>query len=190
MAIRMNFSSFSLSPALLKAITESGYDEPTDIQKQSIPLILAKHDVMARAQTGTGKTAAFALPILENLILAKASDGRVRALVLTPTRELAQQVYKSFVLYGEYSAINIGIAYGGVSLKKQILDIKLGLDILVATPGRLLDLVRSGHLSLEQINTVVFDNKDEEKAYDFHKKTKGKYKIITDPKYFKYRYDH
>ncbi|WP_057829869.1 DEAD/DEAH box helicase [Colwellia sp. TT2012] len=156
----MTFSSFSLDSALLKAITESAYDEPTEIQKQSIPLILAKHDVMARAQTGTGKTAAFALPILQKLILAQPCKQELRALVLTPTRELAQQVYKSFVHYGQFTTIKIGIAYGGVSTKKQILEVKTGLDILVATPGRLLDLIRSGHLSLEQINTVVFDEAD------------------------------
>jgi len=156
----MTFSSFSLNSALLKAITESGYDEPTDIQKQSIPLILAKHDVMARAQTGTGKTAAFALPILQSLLLDQSTSKTVRALVLTPTRELAQQVYKSFVLYGQHTNIRTGIVYGGVSTKKQISDLNSGLDILVATPGRLLDLVRTGHLTLEYIDTVVFDEAD------------------------------
>lgn len=156
----MTFSSFSLDSALLQAITESAYDEPTEIQKQSIPLILAKHDVMARAQTGTGKTAAFALPILQSLLLDESTSKTVRALVLTPTRELAQQVYKSFALYGQHTNISIGIAYGGVSTKKQISDINSGLDILVATPGRLLDLVRTGHLTLEYINTVVFDEAD------------------------------
>ncbi|GAW97986.1 MULTISPECIES: DEAD/DEAH box helicase [Colwellia] len=156
----MTFSSFSLDPALLKAIAESAYNEPTEIQKQSIPLILANHDVMARAQTGTGKTAAFALPILQQLLSEKPISTNIRALVLTPTRELAQQVYKSFKHYGQFTCVNIGIAYGGVSTKKQILEIKTGLDILVATPGRLLDLIRSEHLSLEQINTVVFDEAD------------------------------
>ncbi len=156
----MTFSSFTLDSALLQAITESAYDEPTEIQKQSIPLILAKHDVMARAQTGTGKTAAFALPILQSLLLDESTSKTVRALVLTPTRELAQQVYKSFSLYGQHTNISIGIAYGGVSTKKQISDIKSGLDILVATPGRLLDLVRTGNLTLEHINTVVFDEAD------------------------------
>lgn len=156
----MTFSSFSLDSALLKAITESAYDEPTEIQKQSIPLILAKHDVMARAQTGTGKTAAFALPILQGLILGQSTKNNVKALVLTPTRELAQQVYKSFIHYGQYTSICTGIAYGGVSTKKQISEINSGLDILVATPGRLLDLVRTGHLTLEDIKTVVFDEAD------------------------------
>jgi len=156
----MTFSSFSLDSTLLKAITESAYDEPTEIQKQSIPLILAKHDVMARAQTGTGKTAAFALPILQSFLPERLSSKVVRTLVLTPTRELAQQVYKSFALYGQYTNISIGIAYGGVSTKKQVSEINDGLDILVATPGRLLDLVRSGHLTLEHIDTVVFDEAD------------------------------
>jgi superfamily II DNA/RNA helicase len=156
----MTFSSFSLDSRLLQAIIESSYDVPTEIQKQSIPLILAKHDVMARAQTGTGKTAAFALPIFQNLLSEKNDNKNVRTLVLTPTRELAQQVYKSFNTYGKYTNIDIGIAYGGVSTKKQITDINNGLDILIATPGRLLDLVRTGHLTLEGINTVVFDEAD------------------------------
>jgi len=156
----MTFSSFPLDSALLQAVTESAYDEPTEIQKQSIPLILAKHDVMARAQTGTGKTAAFALPILQNILQEQVTSKLVSALVLTPTRELAQQVYKSFSLYGQHTNIRIGIAYGGVSTKKQISDINSGLDVLIATPGRLLDLVRTGHLTLEHINTVVFDEAD------------------------------
>ena len=159
-ATAMNFSDFSLNPSLLQAVEESTYDEPTEIQKQSIPFILAKHDVMARAQTGTGKTAAFALPILENLLSSDAEQLMIRALVLTPTRELAQQVHRSFDKYGQFTELKIGIAYGGVSTKKQIQDISTGLDVLIATPGRLLDLVRTGNLSLEFVNTVVFDEAD------------------------------
>ena len=156
----MTFSSFSLDSTLLKAITESAYDEPTEIQKQSIPLILAKHDVMARAQTGTGKTAAFALPILQKLISAQPCKQELRALVLTPTRELAQQVYKSFCHYGQFTNITIGIAYGGVSTKKQISELKVGVDILIATPGRLLDLLRTESVGLTKIETLVFDEAD------------------------------
>ncbi|MCP4987733.1 MAG: DEAD/DEAH box helicase [Colwellia sp.] len=156
----MTFSSFSLDSTLLQAITESAYDEPTAIQKQSIPLILAKHDVMARAQTGTGKTAAFALPIIQNLLSVEPDEKIICALVLTPTRELAQQVFKSFSHYGQYTDVSVGVAYGGVSTKKQISDIRTGLDVLIATPGRLLDLVRSGHLSLAAVQTVVFDEAD------------------------------
>ncbi|TYK64178.1 DEAD/DEAH box helicase [Colwellia echini] len=156
----MAFTSFSLDPSLLKAISKSSYNEPTEIQKQSIPLILAKHDVMARAQTGTGKTAAFALPILQNLLLTKPAKTELRVLVLTPTRELAQQVYKSFCHYGEYTSINMGIAYGGVSTKQQILDIKQGIDVLIATPGRLLDLLHTKSVSLDKINVLVFDEAD------------------------------
>ena len=156
----MTFSSFSLNTSLLKAAAELNYDEATEIQKQSIPLILAKHDVMARAQTGTGKTAAFAFPIMQQLLTEQATKPLVRALVLTPTRELAQQVFKSFNEYGQYTDVSIGVAYGGVSTKKQISEINSGIDILIATPGRLLDLVRTGHLSLEQIKTVVFDEAD------------------------------
>jgi ATP-dependent RNA helicase RhlE len=156
----MIFSSFSLDSALLKAINESAYDEPTEIQKQSIPLILAKHDVMARAQTGTGKTAAFALPILQQLVLAQPCKQELKALVLTPTRELAQQVYKSFCYYGQFTSLNMGIAYGGVSTKTQIKELKAGVDILIATPGRLLDLLRTESVSLAKIETLVFDEAD------------------------------
>ena len=156
----MTFSSFSLDSALLQAITESAYDEPTEIQKQSIPLILAKHDVMARAQTGTGKTAAFALPILQKILLAQPCKHKLRALVLTPTRELAQQVYKSFCQYGQFTNVTTGIAYGGVSTKKQISELKEGVDILIATPGRLLDLLSTDSVNLSDINTLVFDEAD------------------------------
>ena len=156
----MTFTSFSLDSALLKAITESAYDEPTEIQKQSIPLILAKHDVMARAQTGTGKTAAFALPILQKILLAQPCKQELRALVLTPTRELAQQVYKSFCHYGQFTNVTTGIAYGGVSTKKQISELKTGVDILIATPGRLLDLLSTESVNLSEINTLVFDEAD------------------------------
>ena len=156
----MTFSSFSLDSTLLKAITESAYDEPTEIQKQSIPLILAKHDVMARAQTGTGKTAAFALPILQKIIQDQPCKHDLKALVLTPTRELAQQVYKSFCHYGQFTALNMGIAYGGVSTKTQVKEIKAGVDVLIATPGRLLDLLRTESVSLAHIETLVFDEAD------------------------------
>ncbi len=156
----MKFSSFSLDTVLLKAITESAYDEATEIQKQSIPLILAKHDVMARAQTGTGKTAAFALPILQKFISESTNEQFVRALVLTPTRELAQQVYKSFCHYGQFTSINIGIAYGGVSTKKQISELKSGVDVLIATPGRLIDLLNSNSVCLDRVDTLVFDEAD------------------------------
>ena len=156
----MTFSSFSLHPSLLKALSESSYDVPTEIQKQSIPLILAKHDVMARAQTGTGKTAAFALPILEKLIPTETTKHEIRALVLTPTRELAQQVYKSFCLYGKFTEVKMGIAYGGVSTKQQINELSAGIDVLVATPGRLLDLINSNSVSLSKVDTLVFDEAD------------------------------
>ncbi len=156
----MNFSSFCLDSMLLKAITESAYNESTEIQKQSIPLILANHDVMARAQTGTGKTAAFALPILQKLLAAEPCKKELRALVLTPTRELAQQVYKSFCHYGKFTHLSIGIVYGGVSTKRQVSELKVGVDILVATPGRLLDLLNSKSLSLSKIDTLVFDEAD------------------------------
>ncbi|TMM41366.1 DEAD/DEAH box helicase [Colwellia ponticola] len=156
----MTFSSFALDSTLLQAITESAYDEPTEIQKQSIPLILAKHDLMARAQTGTGKTAAFALPIIQKILLAQPCKPMLRALVLAPTRELAQQVHQSFCHYGQFTSVVTGIAYGGVSTKKQIIELKTGVDILIATPGRLLDLLRTESVSLASIDTLVFDEAD------------------------------
>ncbi|MBU2871222.1 DEAD/DEAH box helicase [Colwellia sp. E2M01] len=156
----MTFTSFSLDDLLLKAIKASSYNEPTEIQKQSIPLILAKHDVMARAQTGTGKTAAFALPILQNYITSSSSERVLKTLVLTPTRELAQQVYKSFCQYGQYTSIKTGIVYGGVSTKTQIQELKAGIDILIATPGRLLDLLHTKSVKLDKIEVLVFDEAD------------------------------
>jgi len=156
----MTFNTFTLDAALLKAIADAEYNQPTEIQRQAIPLILAKHDVMARAQTGTGKTAAFALPILQQIVINKSSVPKLRALVLTPTRELAQQVYKSFVRYGQHTNAQIALAYGGVSVKTQAEVIKAGVDILIATPGRLLDHLHTGVLSLNDLQILVFDEAD------------------------------
>lgn len=156
----MNFSSFPLHPTILRALNESAYNEPTEIQRQSIPLILAKHDVMARAQTGTGKTAAFAIPILQNTIERNSSEAILTTLVLTPTRELAQQVYQSFCKYSQFTNIKTGIAYGGVSTKNQIRVIQGGVNILIATPGRLLDLASTNNVNLSKIDTLVFDEAD------------------------------
>ncbi|NQY37351.1 MAG: DEAD/DEAH box helicase [Alteromonadaceae bacterium] len=164
----MGFSSFKLDQNLIKAIEEQGYSEPTPIQTAAIPVILSKRDIMAGAQTGTGKTAAFALPILQQLITNLSTklstninaDRPVQALVLTPTRELAQQVYKSFVKYGQYTEVRTAIAYGGVSINPQIEALKQGADILVATPGRLLDHLINGSLSLDHLSYLVFDEAD------------------------------
>ena len=155
----MSFTSLALDPTLIKAIKESGYQEPTPIQRDAIPAILAKHDIMAGAQTGTGKTAAFALPILQQL-LSNTDNKSVRALILTPTRELAQQVFKSIETYGQYTPVQTALAYGGVSINPQIAALKAGVDILVATPGRLLDHLINESLSLEHLEYLVFDEAD------------------------------
>ncbi len=154
------FSDLGLDKSIVSAVTAQGYEQPTAIQIQAIPAVLARKDIMAGAQTGTGKTAAFALPILENLRQNIPDNRQVRALVLTPTRELAQQVYKSFIKYAENTELRIGVAYGGVSINPQISQINQGLDVLVATPGRLLDHLINGSLSLEKIETIVFDEAD------------------------------
>lgn len=160
----MDFSSLGLNQHLVNAVSELGYSQPTPIQVEAIPAILNQQDIMAGAQTGTGKTAAFALPILHQLSASSLAQGetgaQIRALVLTPTRELAQQVYNSFVNYGKHSALRISLAYGGVSLTPQISELKAGADILVATPGRLLDLMFKGVVDLGNLQTLVFDEAD------------------------------
>ncbi|MCO4799791.1 MAG: DEAD/DEAH box helicase, partial [Colwelliaceae bacterium] len=156
----MSFSSLNLDKALTDAVKAKGYDQATPIQLKAIPAILAKKDVMAGAQTGTGKTAAFALPILQKLLHVMPESRPVRALVLTPTRELAQQVYKSFVSYAENTKINVAVAYGGVSINPQIAALNKGADVLVATPGRLLDHIINGSLALTELECLVFDEAD------------------------------
>jgi ATP-dependent RNA helicase RhlE len=156
----MSFSSLALDKSLTDAIKELGYESPTPIQQQAIPAILAGKDVMAGAQTGTGKTAAFALPILQQLIKYTDTPRPIRALVLTPTRELAQQVYKSFLGYAENTQLNVAVAYGGVSINPQISAIEKGADIVIATPGRLLDHIAKGSVDLSQLQTIVFDEAD------------------------------
>ena len=156
----MNFSSLSLNNHLLQSLADQDYQQPTPIQRQAIPAILAKKDIMAGAQTGTGKTAAFSLPILQLLSDVTESNKVIRALVLTPTRELAQQVYKSIEKYGKYTEIKSALAYGGVSINQQIAAINAGAEILVATPGRLLDHLINGSVSLDQLEILVFDEAD------------------------------
>ena len=156
----MSFSSLALDKSLTDAVKALGYDQPTPIQQQAIPAILANKDIMAGAQTGTGKTAAFALPILQRLSENIPAARPIRALVLTPTRELAQQVYKNFVSYAENTELNIAVAYGGVSIKPQIEAIEKGADVLIATPGRLLDHIVNGSVLLIHLETIVFDEAD------------------------------
>jgi superfamily II DNA/RNA helicase len=156
----MSFTSLALDKSLTDAVNALGYTEATPIQQKAIPVILAGKDIMAGAQTGTGKTAAFALPILQKLMTELPEKRPVRALVLTPTRELAQQVYKSFISYAENTALNIAVAYGGVSINPQITALNKGADVLVATPGRLLDHIINGSLALTELEFLVFDEAD------------------------------
>jgi ATP-dependent RNA helicase RhlE len=154
----MKFSDLGLSPELLRAVAEKGYDTPTPIQRQAIPAVLGGRDVLAGAQTGTGKTAGFVLPLLQRLV---AADGRTpRVLVLTPTRELAAQVAESARVYGRYTNLRTTVIFGGVSEKPQIGALRSGCDILIATPGRLLDLVDQHALDLSRIKHFVLDEAD------------------------------
>jgi len=163
--VASGFSHLDLHPALLNALSKAGYDQPTPIQQQAIPVILTGQDILAGAQTGTGKTAAFALPILHKIMsdesaLNQTSASEPLALVLTPTRELAQQVASSFSKYAVDSNIKMGLAYGGASLNGQIEQLKAGVDILIATPGRLIDHLFKGTVSLSSLQTLVFDEAD------------------------------
>ena len=157
----MSFKSLGLNNALLKAIEKQGYKNPSPIQEKAIPLVLEGKDVLASAQTGTGKTAGFTLPMLQILNDTKHPKFRpIRALVLTPTRELAAQVYDNVRQYGANLNMKSTVVFGGVKAKSQIATIKQGVDILVATPGRLLDLENQKALSLKRIEILVLDEAD------------------------------
>ena len=161
----MNFDELNLAPALMQAVRELGYETPTPIQAQAIPAVLAGQDLLAGAQTGTGKTAAFTLPMLHKLSLSEPGKNKfggkaIRALVLTPTRELAAQVEESVRDYGKYLQLDSTVIFGGVGMNPQISKIKRGVDILVATPGRLLDLQGQGFLDLSSIEILVLDEAD------------------------------
>ena len=154
----MSFTHLGLKPELSRAVAEKGYVTPTPIQREAIPAVLAGRDVLAGAQTGTGKTAAFVLPILQNL--ASHQAGAPRALVLTPTRELAAQVAESSRDYGRHTGLRTVVIFGGVSEKPQIEALRTGCDVLVATPGRLLDLAQRRLLDLRQVRCCVLDEAD------------------------------
>ena len=157
----MEFERLGLSEPLLKAVAAKGYRTPSPIQLSCIPAVLEGHDVMAAAQTGTGKTAGFTLPMLERLRHGpKARAGQVRALVLTPTRELAAQVAESVVAYGRYLDLRSDVVFGGVSPNPQINRLRHGTDVLVATPGRLMDLHQQRALRLDQVEILVLDEAD------------------------------
>ena len=157
----MKFNELGLMPSLLKAVNEKGYTDPSPIQEKAIPLILRRKDVLASAQTGTGKTAGFTLPLLQ--ILSKQSNSnhrKIKALILTPTRELAAQIYDNVIEYSRHLELRSTVIFGGVNQKPQVSKIRSGIDILIATPGRLLDLENQRLLSLRNVEILVLDEAD------------------------------
>ena len=161
----MTFEELNLAPAILKAVLEQGYDTPTPIQAQAIPAVLSGVDLLGGAQTGTGKTAAFTLPLLQRLSTEPKLTNRrgvnaVRALIMTPTRELAAQVEESVRTYGKYTDLTSMVMFGGVGMGAQIDKLRRGVDILVATPGRLLDHASQGTLDLSQVQMLILDEAD------------------------------
>jgi ATP-dependent RNA helicase RhlE len=157
----MSFTSLGLRAELLRAIDTLGYTQPTPIQTRAIPVVLEGRDVMASAQTGTGKTAAFTLPMLHRLSEpSSAPRGAVRALVLTPTRELAAQVHENTLEFGAHLPLKSTVVFGGVNINPQISKLKRGVDILIATPGRLIDLMERGCVRLDRLDTLVLDEAD------------------------------
>jgi len=156
----MSFEDLGLSPETLKAIADCGYTEPTPIQEQSIPIILMAKDLVGLAQTGTGKTASFTLPMIEILSGGRAKARMPRSLILTPTRELAAQVAENFDTYGKYHKLSKALLTGGVSMGDQVKALERGVDVLIATPGRLLDLFERGNILLNDIKVLVIDEAD------------------------------
>ncbi len=159
----MRFEDLNIIAPILKALKEEQYTEPTSIQEKAIPLILSGNDVLGSAQTGTGKTAAFAIPILQHLFLNRRENNhtnKIKALVITPTRELAIQIAESFTTYGKYAGIKNTVIFGGVNQGAQTAALRRGVDILVATPGRLLDLMDQGFIQLNDIEYFVLDEAD------------------------------
>ena len=157
----MSFSTLGLSEPLLKAVADEGYSTPSPIQAQAIPAVLEGRDVMAAAQTGTGKTAGFTLPLLHGLSKGQpAKANQVRALVLTPTRELAAQVAESVETYGKYLNLRSAVVFGGVKINPQMMRLRKGVDILIATPGRLLDLYQQNAMSFQKLEVLILDEAD------------------------------
>ncbi len=159
----MNFKDLNIIPKILDALAKEHYVSPTPIQEQAIPPVLAGKDLLGCAQTGTGKTAAFAVPILQ-LLSERAGEKnelrKIRSLILTPTRELALQIYESFRAYGRYTRLQACVVFGGVSQKMQVEKLRRGVDILVATPGRLNDLINQGYIDLKNVEIFVLDEAD------------------------------
>lgn len=159
----MNFNDLKLNPRILDALEKENYVKPTPIQELAIPLVLEGKDLLGCAQTGTGKTAAFAVPILQLLstrAVNKSEPRKIRSLILTPTRELALQIYDNFHSYGRYTRLHACVVFGGVSQKMQVEKLKRGVDILVATPGRLNDLMNQGYIDLQFVEILVLDEAD------------------------------
>lgn len=160
----MTFKDLAIIAPILKSLEEAGYSHPTPIQEQSIPILLEGRDLLGCAQTGTGKTAAFAIPILQHLYKQGQPEQRrrkIRALVMTPTRELAIQIADSFTAYGNHTGLRNTVVFGGVKQGAQVQALKRGVDVLIATPGRLLDLISQGHISLRDITHFVLDEADQ-----------------------------
>jgi ATP-dependent RNA helicase RhlE len=157
----MTFSELGLILPLQRAVTESGYTTPSPIQAKAIPAIMQGNDVMAAAQTGTGKTAGFTLPLLHKLSEGKpARANQARALVLTPTRELAAQVEESIKTYGKYLPLRSAVVFGGVKINPQMMQMRRGVDVSVATPGRLLDLYQQNAIRFDELEVLVLDEAD------------------------------
>jgi superfamily II DNA/RNA helicase len=165
----MTFADLGLLPPLLRALDTQGYKTPTPVQRQAVPAVLAGRDLMAAARTGTGKTAGFALPLLQRLATegAPVASNGVRAVVLVPTRELAEQVHASFRAYGQNLPLRTLAVYGGVSINPQMMKLRRGMDVVVATPGRLLDLHRQNAIRFEHVQTLVLDEADRMLALGF-----------------------
>jgi ATP-dependent RNA helicase RhlE len=178
----MSFESLGLSAEILRAVSDSGYTEPTPVQAEAIPYILSGRDIMAGAQTGTGKTAGFTLPILEKLVANKSDKPNrpIRALILVPTRELAAQVHESVETYGKHLQISSTVVFGGVNIRPQISKLRRGVDILIATPGRLLDHIQQGNLSLSEVEVLVLDEADRMLDMGFIPDVKRLMKMIPD----------
>ena len=156
----MSFVNLGLSDEVLRAISDAGYTEPTPIQSQAIPVVFMGRDILGCAQTGTGKTAGFTLPMIDILAAGKAKARMPRSLILEPTRELAAQVAESFDTYGKYNKLNKALLIGGHTMNEQIKTIDKGVDVLIATPGRLLDLFDRGHLLMHDVKILVIDEAD------------------------------
>ncbi|MBX8535524.1 DEAD/DEAH box helicase [Pseudomonas cichorii] len=176
----MTFASLGLIEPLLRALDALGYQTPTPVQAQAIPPVLAGRDLMAAAQTGTGKTAGFALPLLQRLTMEgpKVSPNSVRALVLAPTRELAEQVHESIRQYAEHLPLSTYAVYGGVSINPQMMKLRKGVDVLVATPGRLLDLHRQNAVKFSQLQTLILDEADRMLDLGFAEELRGIYAAL------------